>query len=154
MVSMSLFIVLNRADRYDMKTTLSCVSKSYILDMVISMNDFKALCVGPAVLNSNDPTEETPDSDLLDKVEVREPFFYKVILFNDDFTPMDFVTHVLQRIYNKSSEEAQRIMLDVHQSGQAVAGVFSFEIAETKVFLTNNLSKQNKYPLKCSMEQD
>ena len=104
--------------------------------------------------NDNDKTEESLDSSLLEKLEVREPSFYKVILFNDDFTPMEFVIHVLKRIYNKSPEEAQKIMLDVHQSGQGVAGVFSFGIAETKVFFTNNLSKQNKYPLKCSMEKD
>jgi ATP-dependent Clp protease adaptor protein ClpS len=54
----------------------------------------------------------------------------------------------------KKPEEAQKIMLDVHKTGQGVAGVFSFEVAETKVFLTNNLAKQNKYPLKCTMEKD
>ena len=106
------------------------------------------------ILNSGDKAQENSSSGLLEKMELQEPSFYKVVLFNDDFTPMDFVVHVLKKIYNKSPEEAEKIMLDVHQSGQGVAGVFSFEIAETKVFLTNNLSKQNKYPLKCSMEKD
>ncbi len=106
------------------------------------------------ISNSNDKTEENPDSGLLEKVELREPSFYKVILFNDDFTPMDFVIHILEKIYNKHPQEAEKIMLDVHRSGRGVAGVFSFEVAETKMFLTNNLSKQNKYPLKCSMEKD
>jgi ATP-dependent Clp protease adaptor protein ClpS len=98
--------------------------------------------------------DENRDTGVIDKVEVQEPSFYKVILLNDDFTPMDFVTHVLQKFFNKKPEEAQKIMLDVHKTGQGVAGVFSFEVAETKVFLTNNLAKQNKYPLKCTMEKD
>lgn len=98
--------------------------------------------------------DENLDTGVIDKVEVQEPSFYKVLILNDDFTPMDFVTHVLQKFFNKSPEEAQKIMLDVHKSGQGVAGIYSFEVAETKVFLTNNLSKQNKYPLKCTMEKD
>lgn len=99
-------------------------------------------------------TDESIDSGLLEKPEIKEPSFYKVILLNDDFTPMDFVTHVLQKFFHKSPEEAQKVMLDVHKSGQGIAGVYSFEVAETKVFLTNNLAKQNKYPLKCIMEKE
>lgn len=99
-------------------------------------------------------TEENQDTGLLEKAEVREPSLYKVLLINDDFTPMDFVVHVLQKFFNKNADDAKRIMLDVHQHGQGLAGIFSFEVAETKVFLTNNLSKQNKYPLKCTMEKE
>ncbi len=103
--------------------------------------------------SENDP-DDNPDTGLLEKVEVKEPSLYKVLLVNDDFTPMDFVIHVLQKFFNKSPEDSQRIMLDVHQNGQGLAGIYSFEVAETKVFLTNNLSKQNKYPLKCIMEKE
>ena len=106
------------------------------------------------VCESHNQNQENPNPELLEKLELCEPSYYKVILFNDDFTPMDFVTHILEKIYNKSPKEAEKIMLEVHNSGQAVAGVFSFEVAETKVFLTNKLSKQNKVPLKCSMEKD
>lgn len=106
------------------------------------------------LLQDNTENEENLDTGVIDKVEVQEPSFYKVILLNDDFTPMDFVTHVLQKFFNKNPEEAKKVMMDVHNQGQGVAGVFSFEVAETKVFLTNNLSKQNKYPLKCTMEKD
>lgn len=99
-------------------------------------------------------SENNLDTGVIDKVKIQEPSLYKVLLLNDDFTPMDFVTHVLQKFFNKSPEEAQKIMLDVHQAGRGIAGVFSFEVAETKVFLTNNLAKQNKYPLKCTMEKE
>ena len=98
--------------------------------------------------------DESRDAGLLEKPELKEPSLYKVILLNDDFTPMDFVTHVLQKFFNKTPEEARKVMLDVHKSGQGIAGIFSFEVAETKVFLTSNLAKQNKYPLKCTMEKD
>lgn len=110
------------------------------------------------ILNSNSDEEkdldEQLDTGLLEKPEVKEPSFYKVLLINDDFTPMDYVTHVLQKFFSKSPEEAKKIMLDVHTSGHGIAGIYSFEVAETKVFLTNNLSKQNKYPLKCTMEKE
>ena len=113
-----------------------------------SMNDRKIVSV-----EDDQPSEEL-DTGVIDKAEVQEPSMYKVLLLNDDFTPMDFVTHVLQKFFNKSPEEAQKVMLDVHKKGRGIAGVFSFEVAETKVFLTNNLAKQNKYPLKCTMEKE
>jgi ATP-dependent Clp protease adaptor protein ClpS len=106
------------------------------------------------VSNQDKDLDESLDTGVIDKAEIKEPSFYKVLLLNDDFTPMDFVTHVLQKFFNKGPEEAKKIMLDVHQAGKGVAGVFSFEVAETKVFLTNNLAKQNKYPLKCTMEKE
>ena len=87
-------------------------------------------------MDHNTDNETETSFHLLEKVELQEPSFYKVILFNDDFTPMDFVIQVLEKIYNKSPKEARQIMLNVHHSGQGVAGVFNFEIAETKVFLT------------------
>ena len=104
--------------------------------------------------DNHEDNQENLDTGVIEKAEVKEPSFYKVLLINDDFTPMDFVTHVLQKFFHKNPEEAQKVMLDVHKSGQGIAGVFSFEVAETKVFLTNNLSKQNKYPLKCVMEKE
>ena len=106
------------------------------------------------VSNEDSELDEGLDTGVIEKAEVQEPSFYKVVILNDDFTPMDFVTHVLQKFFNKSPDEAKKVMLDVHKDGVGVAGVFSFEVAETKVFLTNNLSKQNKYPLKCTMEKE
>ncbi len=119
----------------------ACYNKMMSRKFIVSMGDDEEL-------------DENLDTGVIDKAKIQEPSFYKVILLNDDFTPMDFVTHVLQKFFNKSPEEAKQVMLDVHQKGQGVAGVFSFEVAETKVFLTNNLAKQNKYPLKCTMEKD
>lgn len=103
--------------------------------------------------------DEAPSSGLgtallpVTKPKTRAPSFYSVILLNDDFTPMDFVVHVLQKFFQKNLEEANLIMLQVHNQGSGVAGVFSYEIAETKVFLVNQYSKQHKYPLKCTLEK-
>jgi len=85
------------------------------------------------------------------KDQLKEPALYKVILMNDDFTPMDFVVHVLQKFFARNSEDANRIMMQVHQHGAGVAGVYSHEIAETKVFLVNDYARKNRHPLKCTM---
>jgi ATP-dependent Clp protease adaptor protein ClpS len=87
------------------------------------------------------------------KPRLQEPPMFKVILLNDDFTPMDFVVHILSKFFAKTNEEATHIMLQVHQQGSGVAGIFSHEIAETKVYLVNDYSKKNKHPLKCVMEK-
>ena len=83
----------------------------------------------------------------------KTPSMYRVLLLNDDFTPMDFVIHVLQKFFAKNMSEATTIMLQVHQQGAGVAGVFTFEIAETKVYQVNQAAKQNQHPLKCTLEK-
>lgn len=90
--------------------------------------------------------------DLLDKV--MHPKMYKVLLMNDDFTPMDFVVHVLQRFFSKTETEANKIMLEVHKKGAGLAGVFSREIAEMKVMQTNQYARMNQHPLKTTMEPE
>ena len=87
------------------------------------------------------------------KPALSEPAFYKVILLNDDFTPMDFVVHILQKFFNKNIEDATRIMMQVHQHGSGVAGIFSHEIAETKAYIANDYARKNKHPLKCTLEK-
>jgi ATP-dependent Clp protease adaptor protein ClpS len=87
------------------------------------------------------------------KTRTKTPPLYTVILMNDDYTPMDFVIHVLQRFFSKDISEATKIMLQIHQKGAGVCGVFSHEIAETKVYQVNNYSRQNQHPLKCVMEK-
>jgi ATP-dependent Clp protease adaptor protein ClpS len=87
------------------------------------------------------------------KSETRTPALYRVIIMNDDYTPMDFVIHVLQKFFNKDIPEATKIMLQVHQQGAGICGIFTYEIAETKVYQVNQYSRQNRHPLKCTMEK-
>jgi len=84
----------------------------------------------------------------------KKPAMYKVLLLNDDYTPMDFVVMVLQVFFNKTTEEAMRIMLEVHQSGVGLCGVYTFEVAETKVAQVLAAAKQEQHPLQCTMEKE
>lgn len=77
---------------------------------------------------------------------------FRVVLLNDDYTTMEFVVLVLETVFNKTSEEAMTIMLSVHQSGAGTAGIFTKEIAETKIEVVHQLARQNEFPLKCVME--
>ncbi|MBW2410182.1 MAG: ATP-dependent Clp protease adapter ClpS [Deltaproteobacteria bacterium] len=86
--------------------------------------------------------------------EVTEPPMYKVLLLNDDYTTMEFVVEVLRYVFHKTIEEATRIMLNVHQNGVGVCGIYSYEIAETKVTTVDALAKENGFPLKCTMERE
>jgi len=85
--------------------------------------------------------------------KTREPAMYKVILHNDHYTTMDFVVLILQSVFHKSPVEATRIMLNVHQKGYGVCGVYTFEVAETKVALVHALAEKHEFPLKCTMEK-
>ncbi len=85
--------------------------------------------------------------------EVAEPKRYMVILINDDFTPMEFVVEVLRQIFNLDEEAATRIMLNVHTKGKGVCGVYSKDIAETKVVMVNEFAREHEHPLLCTMEQ-
>ncbi len=80
--------------------------------------------------------------------------FYKVLLLNDDYTPMDFVVYVLERFFNKPPEEATRIMLHVHQKGVGICGVYTYEVAETKVAQVTSFARQHDLPLQCTMEKE
>lgn len=100
--------------------------------------------------NSNNPKQ---DYGLVVEDDVTEPLQYKVLLHNDDYTPMDFVIFVLKKFFSKNETEATQIMLDVHNKGLGLAGVYSFEVAETKVMQVNQFSKNNQYPLKTSYEE-
>ena len=82
------------------------------------------------------------------------PPMYKVILINDDYTPMEFVVYVLQRFFSMPSDSAVQLMLEVHQTGSAVVGVFAREIAETKVKQVSDLARANEHPLLCTMEKE
>jgi ATP-dependent Clp protease adaptor protein ClpS len=86
--------------------------------------------------------------------KTRKPAMYKVLMLNDDYTPMEFVVHVLERFFQKSREEATRIMLHVHRRGVGVCGVFTYEVAETKVTQVMDLARQNQHPLQCTIEKE
>lgn len=88
------------------------------------------------------------------KPRLQRPPLYKVILLNDDYTPMEFVVVVLQRFFRKTREEATRIMLHVHQKGIGVCGVYTREVAETKVRQVMMFSSENQHPLQCTMEPE
>ena len=88
------------------------------------------------------------------KPKLKKPMLYRVILVNDDYTPMEFVVLVLQRFFRKGREEAMQIMLNVHTRGSGVCGVFTAEIAETKVRQVLSFSRDNKHPLQCTMEPE
>ncbi len=86
------------------------------------------------------------------KPKLKKPPLYKVVLLNDDYTPMDFVVSVLEMFFNLPREKATRIMLQVHTQGKGVCGIFSKEIAETKVHQVNTYARENQHPLLCTLE--
>jgi len=88
------------------------------------------------------------------RTKAKRPSMYKVIILNDDFTPMEFVVHVLERVFHLNHEKAFEIMLTVHLKGAAVVGVFTFEVAETKVSAVMEIARRNEHPLQCRMEKD
>jgi ATP-dependent Clp protease adaptor protein ClpS len=109
---------------------------------------------------SGDPSHNDPPSDpssglvLKTRPKTKKPSMYKVLLLNDDYTPMEFVIHVLERFFQKPREEATQIMLEVHNRGVGVCGIFTHEVAETKVAMVMDFARTNQHPLQCSMEKE
>ena len=85
--------------------------------------------------------------------KTKKPSLYKVLLLNDDYTPMEFVVHILERFFSKSREEATRIMLHVHRRGVGICGVYTYEVAETKVTQVIDFARENQHPLQCTLEK-
>jgi len=88
------------------------------------------------------------------RTRTKKPAMYKVLMLNDDYTPMEFVVEVLERFFFKGQDEAMQIMLHVHQRGVGVCGVYTYEIAETKVTQVMDLARQSQHPLQCTIEKD
>lgn len=88
------------------------------------------------------------------KPRTKKPSMYKVLLLNDDYTPMEFVVHILERFFSKSTEEANRIMLHVHRRGVGICGIFTYEIAESKVNQVMEFSRRHQHPLQCTLEKE
>ena len=102
-------------------------------------------------VNSGEPSQDV----LLEtRSKTKRPPLYKVMLLNDDFTPMEFVVLVLERFFGKNSTQAFEIMLTVHKKGLAMVGVFSHEVAETKVSQVMDFSRRHQHPLQCTMEKE
>lgn len=98
------------------------------------------------------PEETEGQTDLLQRVET--PKMYRVLLLNDDYTPMDFVVLVLKRFFGKTEADAHKVMMDVHKKGSGTAGVYTLEIAEMKVMQTNQFAQTHEYPLKSILEAE
>ncbi len=100
------------------------------------------------------PDRQT-DGEILErtKQQTKKPELYRVVLLNDDYTPMEFVVDVLERIFGMDRTTATRVMLEVHTKGKGVCGVFTFEIAETKVAQVTTYARQHQHPLLCTMEE-
>ena len=89
-----------------------------------------------------------------EKIEIKKPSFYQVLIMIDDYTPMEFVILVLERFFKKSRAEATQIMLHVHQKGMGVCGLYPYDIAETKIVQVMDYAKKNQHPLQCTMEKE
>ncbi len=88
------------------------------------------------------------------KPKTKTPSMYKVLMLNDDYTPMEFVVHVLERFFHKNREEATHIMLHVHRRGVGVCGIYTYDVAETKVVQVIDFTRRHQHPLQCTMEKD
>lgn len=104
---------------------------------------------------SDDYSEDSQSGLLLKpKPKTKKPSMYKVLLLNDDYTPMEFVVHILERFFNKTRQEATDIMLHVHRRGVGLCGIFTYEVAETKVAQVMDFARANEQPLQCTMEKE
>ncbi len=109
------------------------------------------------IKNSVEGNDELTDSDIdvairRSKPKVARPNLYQVVMLNDDFTPMEFVVEVLEVLFFMNKEKATQVMLDVHNKGKAVCGIYPHDIAETKMLQVNEYAKENEHPLKCNIE--
>ncbi len=116
--------------------------------------------MGNSSMNNNDDNDRKSDEErqtgllLKSKPKTKKPSMYKVLLLNDDYTPMEFVTYVLEKFFNKSKQESTDIMMHVHRRGVGICGVYTFEIAETKVAQVMDFARANEHPLQCTMEKE
>ena len=124
--------------------------------MTMSANDFRPRLADPEDPSGPSRTDDQDGTGVVTetRVKTKKPSMYRVLLLNDDYTPMEFVVFILEQFFNKSPEQATRIMLHVHQKGVGVCGVYTFEVAETKVAQVMDLARRNEHPLQCTMEKE
>ena len=120
--------------------------------------DDRNLMMSPTTMSDRDKrdTDGGPATGVVVKPrpKTKKPAMYKVLMLNDDYTPMEFVVHVLERFFQKNRDEASRIMMHVHRRGVGVCGVYTYEVAETKVTQVMDLARQNQHPLQCTIEKE
>lgn len=106
--------------------------------------------------DDNSPTGPDDETGVVTRTEAKtkRPSMYRVLILNDDFTPMEFVVLILEHFFNKTREEATKVMLHVHNTGVGVCGVFTYEVAETKVAQVMDLARRSEHPLQCTMERE
>jgi ATP-dependent Clp protease adaptor protein ClpS len=107
-------------------------------------------------MSDKQPGNDNDDTLLLERTrpKLKKPPLFKVVLLNDDYTPMEFVVHVLEAIFGHDRESATRIMLSVHKTGKGICGIYTRDIAETKVTAVNSYAHENKHPLLCDLEEN
>lgn len=124
------------------------------------MNSIATYAARPATMAAGDRDDQGDGNDgpnvgiaTRTRARTKKPSLYKVLMLNDDYTPMEFVVHVLQHFFRMDMEEATRVMLHVHQRGVGICGIFSYEVAETKVNQVMDFARQNQHPLQCTLEK-
>jgi ATP-dependent Clp protease adaptor protein ClpS len=124
--------------------------------MISEFSTFSAISPRLDGGDSRPDGDEPPQTGLLlqARPKTKKPSMYRVLLLNDDYTPMEFVVHVLERFFNKTKQEATDIMLHVHRRGVGLAGVYTYEIAEAKVTQVMDFARANEQPLQCTMEKE
>jgi ATP-dependent Clp protease adaptor protein ClpS len=119
----------------------------------------KLVCRGDGLRSMSDNDRQRRDAPatgvvVKSKPKTKKPSMYKVLLLNDDYTPMEFVVHVLERFFNKNRDDATRIMLHVHRRGVGICGVYTYEVAETKVTQVIDFARRHEHPLQCTLEKE
>ena len=131
----------------------------YTRDMTNSISDIalpRARAAVPAIMADQPRDGGGSDTSILTKTapKTARPPMYKVMLLNDDYTPMEFVVHVLKAFFQMDTDQATRVMINVHQKGVGVCGIFTYEVAETKVTQVMDFARKNQHPLQCTLEKD
>jgi ATP-dependent Clp protease adaptor protein ClpS len=125
-----------------------------LIDAMTHLIHLQAITAGPGPSDDEDGDGVGTGVLTQTKAKTKKPALYKVLMLNDDYTPMEFVVHTLQRFFKMSVEQATQVMLHVHQRGVGVCGIFTYEVAETKVNQVVEFARKHQHPLQCTMEKE
>lgn len=123
--------------------------------VMVGLFELETKIKSPCLSSDDENTDDREETVVITRTrsKLKRPSLYRVLLLNDDYTPMDFVQHVLERFFHRSPEDAIRIMLTVHHTGVGECGIYTYEVAETKVTQVMDFSRKNDHPLQCVMEK-